>query len=78
MAVTKENAEELVLIMMLGAEAYIKGEKKGAERKQQVMDWFYDLLPDAITKLFPQEMLSALIEKLMTKLKEKLEADVNA
>lgn len=78
MAATKENVEEFVLILMLGAESYIKGLKKGSERKQLVMDTFYGWLPDAITKLFPQEMVSALIEKLMTKLKEKLTEDVEA
>jgi len=78
MAMTKENAEELVFIMMLGVETYIKGEKKGAERKQQVMDWFYKLMPPAVTRLFPQEILSALIENLMERLKERLAENVNA
>jgi len=78
MAVSKENVEELVLLLMLGAESYVKGTKKGAERKQLVMDTFYNFVPEKVQKLFPQETLSALIEKLMTALKEKLMSDVNA
>jgi len=69
--------ESLILIFVLAAEQYITGTKKGAERKEWVIDQFYSRLPDILTKLVTKDMLSDLIEKAVTTMKEQLMAKAN-
>lgn len=66
------NWAEIALVFVYAAEKYITGTKKGAERKEWVMNKIYEVLPDIITKLLPREMLDGLIENAVAQMKEQL------
>lgn len=67
----KEIANVVLLLMQL-AEYIITGTKKGAERKESVIAWFYALLPAAVTKRVSREQLDGIIESSMSALKKEL------
>jgi len=77
MSIGNIDWSEIILVFVLAAEQYIKGTKKGAERKEWVINKFYDLLPDILTQFVSREMLSELIEKAVVKMKEKLIEESN-
>lgn len=66
------NWAEIVYIFVLAAEQYITGTKKGAERKEWVINKIYDALPDIVTKLLPRDTLDGLIETAVTEMKKHL------
>jgi len=66
------NWAEIALIFVYAAEQYITGTKKGAERKEWVMNKIYEVLPDIITKLLPRETLDGLIENAVGQMKAQL------
>lgn len=68
------NWAEIVYIFVLAAEQYITGTKKGAERKEWVMNKIYEVLPDIITKFLPRETLDAAVESGVQKMKATLAA----
>jgi len=69
---------EIVYIFVLAAEQYITGTKKGAERKEWVMNKIYEVLPDIITKFLPRETLDGLIENAVEQMKARLAEQVEA
>lgn len=68
------NWAEIVYIFVLAAEEYITGTKKGAERKEWVMNKIYEVLPDIITKLLPRDTLDGIIESAVQQMKVALAA----
>jgi len=66
------NWAEIVYIFVLAAEEYITGTKKGAERKEWVMNKIYEVLPDIITKLLPRDTLDGIIESAVQQMKAAL------
>lgn len=62
----------LVYIFVLAAETYITGTKKGAERKEWVIDQFYAKLPSIVTQFVTKDELSEYIEWAVGKMKKYL------
>lgn len=68
----------LVYIFVLAAETYITGTKKGAERKEWVIDKFYSALPKIVTQFITKEQVSDYVETAVTMMKEHLAEEVKA
>lgn len=67
----------IVYLLVLAAEQYIKGTKKGAERKEWVLDQIYSHLPSIVSTLLPRETAEDLIEQGVTMMKEHLAEQVD-
>lgn len=72
------NWAEIALVFVLAAEQYITGTKKGAERKEWVINKIYEVLPDVVTALLPRDTLDDLIENAVQQMKKMLAEQAEA
>jgi len=65
-----QTIASVLLLLVKLAEIIITGTKAGAERKEKVISWFYELLPDGI---ITREKLDSMIEDAVSAMKNELE-----
>lgn len=69
---TKTIASLALLLVQL-AEYRITGTKQGAARKEQVLAWLYNFVPDVASGVITREVTDQIIENAVGEMKAQLE-----
>jgi len=71
---TIQNIANIVLLLVKLAEYIVTGTKMGAQRKEKVISWFYEMLPEKAQSIVTREKLDNMIEDAVTLMKKELES----